>query len=201
MSNVLVVNSSPAGEASVSRALTARVVAGLKAQSPNLTILERDVAQNHIPHLDGDALAGFFGEPSNPAQVAAKARSEELVAELQNADVLVIGAPMHNFGLPSTLKAWFDHVLRAGLTFRYTESGPEGLLKGKRAIVVLARGGVFSQGPFQPFDSQEPHLRNLLGFIGITDVTFVRAEGLAMGPDARAQAIAAAETEIAKLAA
>ena len=107
---------------------------------------------------------------------------------------------MYNFGIPSTLKAWFDHVLRAGVTFRYTEAGPEGLLKGKRAIVIESRGGFYSEGPAQAMDSQEPHLRTLLGFIGITDVTFVRAEKLAFGPEAREQAIAAARAELERLA-
>jgi FMN-dependent NADH-azoreductase len=200
-SNLLVVNSSAAGEASVSRALTARVVAGLKAANPDLAVVERDVAADPVPHVDGEALAGFFGQPSSPAQAAARTRSDELIAELQNADVVVIGAPMYNFAIPSTLKAWFDHVLRAGVTFRYTETGPEGLLKGKRAIVVLARGGVYSEGPAQVMDAQEPHLRGLLGFVGITDVTFVRAEGLALGPEPRQKAIAAAESRIAELTA
>lgn len=200
-SNLLVLNSSINGEASVSRALVSRVVAGLKAAAPGATVVEHDLAAEAVPHVDGDALAGFFGQPSSPAQEAARTRSDALIAELQAADVLVIGAPMYNFAIPSTLKAWFDHVLRAGVTFRYTETGPEGLLKGKRAIVVLSRGGVYSEGPTQVLDTQEPHLRNLLGFVGITDVTFVRAEGLAFGPEPRQQAIAAAESRIAELTA
>jgi FMN-dependent NADH-azoreductase len=199
MSNLLVINSSAGGEASVSRALVARVVAGLKAQTPELSVVERNIGAEPVPHLDGQALAAFFGQAATPAQAEALARSEQLVAELKTADVVVIGAPMYNFGIPSTLKAWFDHVLRAGLTFRYSEAGPEGLLKGKRAIVVLSRGGVYSEGPAQSFDTQEPHLRNMLGFIGITDVTFVRAEGLALGPEPRAQAIAGAESHVARL--
>ena len=135
-------------------------------------------------------------EPANAAQAAALALSDELVAELQAADIVVIGAPMYNFGIASTLKAWFDYVLRAGMTFRYTEAGPEGLVKGKRAIVIESRGGLYSEGPAQAMDSQEPHLRTLLGFIGITDVTFVRAEKLAFGPEAREQAIGAARTRL-----
>jgi FMN-dependent NADH-azoreductase len=103
---------------------------------------------------------------------------------------------MYNFGIASTLKSWFDHVLRAGVTFRYTEAGPEGLLAGKRAIVIVTRGGLYSEGPASVMDSQEPHLRTLLGFIGITDVTFVRAEKLAFGPEARDQAIGAAQVQL-----
>ncbi|MEI2735652.1 MAG: NAD(P)H-dependent oxidoreductase [Rhodoblastus sp.] len=129
----------------------------------------------------------------------ARELSDALVAELQAADTIVIGAPMYNFGIASTLKAWFDYVLRAGVTFRYTEAGPEGLLKGKRAIVVASRGGLYSEGPAKSFDSQEPHLRTLLGFIGITDVEFVRVERLAFGPEAREQSIADAEQRIADI--
>jgi FMN-dependent NADH-azoreductase len=103
---------------------------------------------------------------------------------------------MYNFGIPSTLKSWFDYVLRAGITFRYGESGPVGLLDGKRAVAVVSRGGLYSSGPAQPMDSQEPHLRTLLGFMGITDVTFVRAEKLGFGPEARAESIRAAQEEL-----
>jgi FMN-dependent NADH-azoreductase len=108
---------------------------------------------------------------------------------------------MYNFGITSTLKAWFDRVLRAGVTFKYSETGPEGLLEGKRAIVVVTRGGFFSEGPAQALDSQEPHLRNMLGFIGITDVTFVRAEKLAFGPEARDQSIVSARGKLTDLVA
>src|SRR5262249_37703236 len=116
---------------------------------------------------------------------------------LKGADVVVIGAPMYNFGIPSTLKAWFDHVLRAGITFRYTQNGPEGLVTGKRALVVVTRGGLYSEGPAQAMDSQEPHLRTLLGFIGITAVAFVRAEKLAFGDEAREQSLNVARSQLA----
>lgn len=197
MSNVLVVTSSVSGEGSVSNALVARVVAEIQAKSTPARIVKRDLARSPVPHLDADTVAATRGEPKTEAQRTARVLSDELVAELQTADVLVIGAPMYNFGIPSQLKAWFDHVLRAGVTFRYTEAGPEGLLKGKRAIVVLSRGGLYSEGPAQALDSQEPHLRTLLGFIGITDVAFVRAERLAFGEAAQAAAIEAATAEIA----
>jgi FMN-dependent NADH-azoreductase len=197
MSNLLVINSSAAGEASVSRALVAKVVAGLVAQSQS-TVVERDLAAQPVPHLGADTLAGF-GTPATAAQIEARRLSDELVAELFAADTVVIGAPMYNFGITSTLKAWFDHVLRAGVTFRYTETGPEGLLAGRKAIVVLSRGGVYGEGAAQAMDSQEPHLRTLLGFVGITDVTFVRAEGLAMGHDPRAESIARAHAAVAEL--
>ena len=140
------------------------------------------------------------GINETPAQREALALSNALVEELKAADTIVIGAPMYNFGIPSTLKSWFDYVLRAGVTFSYSEAGPEGLLKGKRAIVVESRGGLYSSGPAQVMDSQEPHLRTMLGFVGITDVTFVRAEKLAFGPEAREEAIRNANAELAAVA-
>lgn len=197
MSTALIVTSSALGDASVSNELVRAAVAELHAEDPSLEIVVRDVGRDPIPHLSFDSVAAIRGgEPANDAQAAAKTLSDTLVAELKAADVVVIGAPMYNFAITSTLKAWFDHVLRAGVTFRYSEAGPEGLLKGKRAIVVLTRGGLYSEGPAQAMDAQEPHLRTMLGFVGITDVTFVRAEKLAFGPEARDAAIAAARAHI-----
>lgn len=190
---VLVVTSSASGAASVSNQFVRQVVGALCHDHPGVQVASRDLDSAPLPHLDAEAVAAIRGEPANAAQVAARARSDAVVAEVQGADTLVIGAPMYNFGIPSTLKAWFDHLLRAGITFRYTEAGPQGLLEGKRALVVLTRGGLYSEGPDMVLDAQEPHLRALLGFIGITDVTFVRAEKLAMGGEARAQGLEAAE--------
>jgi FMN-dependent NADH-azoreductase len=196
MSTVLVVTSSALGEASVSNQLVEDVLSGLRAQDPDLRVITRDLGNAPIPHLTLDSATAIRGaEPANDAQAAAQALSDTLIAELEAANVLVIGAPMYNFGIASTLKAWFDHVLRAGITFRYGESGPEGLLKGKRAIVIESRGGLYSEGPAQVMDAQEPHLRGMLGFMGIT-VTFVRAEKLAFGPEPREQAIDAARRVI-----
>jgi FMN-dependent NADH-azoreductase len=201
MSTVLVLNSSALGEASVSKQLVRDTVSRLRSQDPSLRVVTRDIGENPIPHLTiASANALRTAEPSNPAEAAAQALSNELIAEVSAADIVIIGAPMYNFGIPSTLKAWFDHVLRAGVTFRYSAAGPEGLMKGKRAIVVMSRGGFYSEGPAQVMDSQEPHLRTLLGFIGITDVSFVRAEKLAFGPEARDEAIGAAHAELKRLA-
>ena len=197
MSTALVITSSALGETSVSNQLVQDAVTELRAQDPSLRIVTRDLGSAPIPHITMDAAAALRGaEPANAAQAEAQVLSNELIAELKAADIVVIGAPMYNFGISSTLKTWFDYVLRAGITFRYDESGPEGLLKGKRAIVIESRGGLYSEGPAQAMDSQEPHLRTLLGFIGITDVTFVRAERLAFGPEAREQAIGAARRVI-----
>lgn len=201
MSHLLVINSSAAGAASVSKQLIDETVARLRTADPALVVVERDLGANPVPHLTTDSTAAIRGaEPANDAQRAAKALSDSLVAELKAADTLIIGAPMYNFGIPSTLKSWFDHVLRAGVTFKYGEKGPVGLLEGKRAIVVESRGGIYSSGPTQALDSQEPHLRTMLGFIGISDITFVRAEKLGYGPEAREQAINDAKAELARVA-
>jgi FMN-dependent NADH-azoreductase len=200
MSTVLVLNSSALGNASVSRQLTDAAVARLRSQNPDLVVVTRDLGETPIPHLTNDGATAIRGaEPANAAQATARDLSNELIDELKSADIIVIGAPMYNFGIPSVLKSWFDHVLRAGVTFRYTETGPEGLVTGKRAIVIESRGGFYSEGPAQSFDSQEPHLRTLLGFIGITDVTFIRAEKLAFGPEAREQALGSAHAALTAL--
>ena len=199
MSSILVLNSSVSGDASVSKPLVQNVVDRLLKVDPTANVVTRDIGAEPIPHLTGETFGGVRREDAvTEAEQAARALSDALIAEVEQADTIVIGAPMYNFGIPSTLKAWFDHVLRPGRAFRYSEAGPEGLFKGKRAIVVAARGGLYSSGPAKAFDSQEPHLRTLLGFIGITDVTFVRAEKLGFGPEQRNEAIANAQIEIAR---
>jgi FMN-dependent NADH-azoreductase len=142
-----------------------------------------------MPHLDGETYVAM-GTPSgdhDSRQQAAVALSDTLIAELEAADTIVLAVPMYNFSIPSTLKAWIDHVARRGRTFKYTEKGPEGLLKGKKVVVLTARGGVYSNGaPAAVYDFQEPYIRTVLGFLGLTDVTFVHFEGIGMGPDAAA---------------
>jgi len=198
MSNILVLTTSALAQASASNALVGDAMLALRQADPLTRIVTRDLGTAPIPHLSVDSAAALTGaEPANAAQAAARALSDELIGELQAADTIVIGAPMYNFGMASTLKAWFDHILRAGTTFRYSEAGPVGLLQGKRAIVIETRGGFYSEGPAQPMDAQEPHLRTLLGFIGISDVTFVRAEKLALGAQVRAASIGAARSELA----
>lgn len=201
MATALVLNSSTSGPASISRQLVQTTVDHLRRQNPGVHVVERDLNADPIPHLTTETTAALRGgEANSPAQRDALALSAALIEELKAADTLVIGAPMYNFGIPTTLKSWFDYVLRAGLTFRYSETGPEGLLKGKRAIVVESRGGLYSSGPAQVMDSQEPHLRTLLSFVGITDVTFIRAEKLGFGPEAREEAIRNANAELAAVA-
>lgn len=199
MSRVLVIESSARKEGSVSRQLTTEFLANWKAAHPDDEIVVRDLANEPVPHLDIDLLGGWTkpaGQQSE-AEKAALARSERLTAELLGADVLVLAAPMYNFAIPSTLKAWLDHVLRAGVTFKYTENGPQGLLTGKRAFVLTARGGIYAGSPL---DHQEPYLRQALGFIGIHDVSFIHAEGLNMGGDFLQQGLARAKEKLARVA-
>jgi FMN-dependent NADH-azoreductase len=201
MTNVLIIDSAATGEASVSRRLTRELESILRGRGP-VRIVHRDVGADPVPHLTAGTTPAIRGaEPQTEAARAALALSDALIAELKSADIVVIGAPMYNFGIPSTLKAWFDHVLRAGITFRYSQAGPEGLLKGKKAIVIESRAGLYSSGPSAPMDSQEPHLRTLLGFMGIDDVAFVRVEKLAFGPEQESASIAEAVEELRSLAA
>jgi FMN-dependent NADH-azoreductase len=195
MTTALIVSSSASGAESISNRIAAALVERLRALDPAIHVIERDIGTQPLPHLAPDTLAAVRGEPNSPAERAARALSDSLIAELSAADIVVIGSPMYNFGISSTLKAWFDFVLRAGVTFRYTENGPQGLMTGKKAVVIESRGGLYSEGPAAAMDSQESHLRTMLGFIGITDVTFVRAERLSFGPDAVEAALnEAAET-------
>lgn len=199
MSRVLIVESSARQQGSISRQLTAEFIAQWKAAHPADEVVVRDLAQESVPHLDSDLLGGWMkpADQQNDAERAALARSNRLTEELLVADVLVLAAPMYNFGIPSTLKAWLDHVLRAGVTFKYTETGPQGLLSGKRAFVLTARGGVYAGGPL---DHQEPYLRQALAFIGIHDVTFIHAEGLNMGAEFQEKGIAQARAQLVKVA-
>ena len=190
--NILVVSSSANGDASVSGGLAARFVDTVRAANPAAHVVLRDVGANPLPHLTQETVAAIKGEPATPAELEARALSDALVAELQAAEVIVIASPMYNFGMSSTLKAWFDHVARAGLTFRYTPDGPEGLLGGRKAIVIESRAGLYSEGDGAAMDGQEPHIRILLGFMGVTDVSYVRAEKLAFGPEAAEASIEAA---------
>jgi FMN-dependent NADH-azoreductase len=200
MSKVFVLTSSALAGASASNQLVQDTLAWLQARDPALTVTKRDLGANPVPHLNSDSAMALRGSAAaNEAQAAAQALSDTLIGELKAADTIVIGAPMYNFGIPSTLKAWFDYVLRAGITFRYTETGPVGLLEGKRAIVIESRGGYYSDGAAKALDSQEPHLKTLLGFMGIKDLTFIRAEKLAFGPEARQQALDGARTQLGQL--
>lgn len=203
MTTLLHINSSVRSEGSVSRKLTAEFIAKWKAAHPADRIVERDLAANPVPHLTEQMMGAFFTptEQRTAEQARVIALSDELVQELQAADVILIGAPMYNFSVSSTLKAWIDHVARAGLTFKYTETGPVGLVQGKKVYVFTSRGGVYSEGPAKSLDFHETYLRGVLGFIGMTDVVFVHTEGLAMGDDAATRAIEQSRDAIEELVA
>lgn len=200
MSNLLAINSSANSEGSVSRVLVEEAVNQVLAAAPGTHIVRRDLGTNPVPHLTTANLAGVRGTPATAEELAARALSDELIAEIKAADTVILAAPMYNFSIPTGLRAWFDFVLRAGETFRYSEAGPEGLLKGKKVIVLTSRGGLYSEGPAVAADFQEPYLRHLLGFVGITDVTFIHAEKIGFGPEARAAAIDSAKGQIARFA-
>lgn len=178
--------------------LAQRFVRAWRARHPASRLIVRDLAVEPVPHLDADGFRAFKAAPGERTseQAAVVAYSDKLVDELRQADVLVLGLPMYNFGLPSALKAWIDHVARAGVTFRYTERGPVGLLGGKKAYVFAARGGVHAG---TPRDTQTPYITTVLGFIGITDVEFVYAEGLSLTPPVRERSIAKAHAQIDRL--
>jgi FMN-dependent NADH-azoreductase len=202
MSRILFVTSSPRGAASLSTKVATALVDRLQAQSPGV-VVRRDLAAPPLPHIGEDFLAAqaLAAEARSPAQQAALALSDTLVQELFAADAIVIASAMINFGLASTLKSWFDYLLRAGVTFRYDETGAHGLVTGKKVYLVEARGGVYSDGPAKPFDFQEPYLRHLLGFIGVTDVETIAVEGVAYGPDVAEKAVAGALDKVSTITA
>jgi FMN-dependent NADH-azoreductase len=187
---ILEILSSPRGEASYSTQLARGLVAKLVAAHPGSTVQLRDLTSAPFPHLEESHLQSYFtpAESRSPEQLSAVRHSDEAIAEILAADVLVIGAPLYNFGIVSTLKAWIDHIARAGLTFRYTEAGPEGLVQGKKVYVAMSSGGVYSEGPMVGFDFVAPYLKTVLGFLGMTDVTVVRVEGVGI-PDLKATAL------------
>lgn len=204
MSTLLHINSSARGAGSISRQLSTEFVQLWKQENLGGAVVDRDLSTAPVPHLDEALLGAFFTpvEQRTPAQAQIVKLSDQLIDELLAADVVVIAAPMYNFSVPSTLKTWIDHVLRAGRTFKYTDSGPVGLVPGdKRVVVFTARGGVYSQGSGRSMDFHETYLRGVLGFIGLTKVEFVHTEGLALGPETAAKAVEATRTAIPGLVA
>lgn len=197
---LLHIDSSPLGAQSVSRELTRRTVAQWLATHPGTTVEYLDLAADAPSHLDIHSLGFRLGPDADgltEAQKRENAISERLVSQFLAADVVVVGAPMYNFSIPSQLKAWIDRVAQAGRTFKYTDKGPVGLAAGKTVIVASTRGGAYAGNPALAFlDHQESYLQALFGFFGVTDVRFVRAEGVAMGDAAKAQGLAAAEADI-----
>ena len=193
---ILQINSSARSAGANSTRLADSITTRLKAANPSAVVELRDLAANPHPVLDEAALGALFtpAEQRTPEQAARVALDDALIAQVQAADAIVLGVPMYNFGVPVQLKTWIDAIARAGVTFRYTENGPEGLLKGKKAYVAFARGGRYRG---TAADTQTPYLKTLLGFLGITDVHFIYAEGLNMGEEATKQGFTEAEADIA----
>nr|WP_308634236.1 NAD(P)H-dependent oxidoreductase [Massilia sp. YIM B02769] len=189
------ITSSLRGEQSESNRVANSIVSKLVAANPAATVVTRDLARQPHPQLDEQALGALFtpAEQRTAEQSARVALDDALIAQVQAADVVIIGAPMYNFGIPVQLKSWFDAIARAGVTFRYTENGPEGLLKGKKVFIATARGGVYPADA----DPQVPFVRMLLNFLGMSDQTFVYSAGQAMGPEAAAKGQAEADATVA----
>ena len=198
MTTILQINSAARSQGAQSTLLADEVSAKLLQSHAGAKLVVRNLLADNLPHLDDATLGAFFtpADARTAEQNVIHAKSEALIAELQSADIVVIAAPMYNFGISSQLKAYFDWIARAGITFKYGANGAEGLVTGKKVIVVTARGGKYSG---TPNDSQTPYLKSFLGFLGMTDVTYVRAEGVAMGDDAVAATIAKSNSKIAEI--
>jgi|SRR5579872_603375 len=182
MKKILNIQSSPRGGDSYSIQLADAIVAKLHTIDPDSTVETLDLVKTHFPHLEEAHIASFYtpAERHTQRERIAIRHSDESIRAIREADILVIGAPMYNFSIPSVLKAWIDHIVRAGVTFAYTDKGPQGLVKGKKVYVAIASGGVYSDGPMKSMDFIEPYLRSVLGFIGLIDITFFRVEGLSV---------------------
>ena len=193
--HILQINASARRDGANSTRVADQITARLQAANPSATLTLRDLAVTPHPLLDEAALGALFtpADARSPEQTARVALDDALIAEIQAHDTVVLGVPMYNFGVPVQLKSWIDAIARAGVTFRYTATGPEGLLTGKTVYVALARGGLYRD---TPNDSQVPYLKSVLGFLGLTDVRFIYAEGLAMGPEAAAKGFAQAEADL-----
>ncbi len=195
MKTLLQIRSSIFSNDGQSSRLAERFVARWRASNPGSKVIVRDLAKEPIPHLDATRFGAFLAKPEErtPAQQAVVDYSDALIGELKRADVVVLGLPMYNFGVPSTLKAYFDHVARVGETFKYTEKGPVGLLTGKKVYVFAARGGMYAG---TPNDTQTPFIRIFLSFLGMSDIEFVYAEGLAISEASKQHSLARAEAVI-----
>jgi FMN-dependent NADH-azoreductase len=198
MRTLLQLNSSIFSGNGQSSQLADKFVASWKADNVAGRVVVRDLAANPVPHLDAQRFGAFLAKPEERTaeQKVVADFSDALIDEIRRADVIVIGLPMYNFGLPSTLKAYFDHIARAGITFRYTANGPEGLLKGKKVYVFAARGGLYAG---TPLDTQTSYVKNFLRFLGMDDVQFVYAEGLAISAESKEASLSAARKAIEQI--
>src|SRR3989442_3470081 len=198
MKTLLQIKSSIFSDGGQSSRLTERFIAAWRQSNPDGQVIVRDLALEPVPHLDAGRFGAFLAKPGerSAAQQAVIEHSDALIDELKRADVVVLGLLMYNFGLPSALKAYFDHIARAGVTFRYTEKGPVGLLTGKSVYVFTARGGLYAG---TPRDTQAPYVRDFLAFLGMSDIEFVHAEGLAISEESKKHGIAKAHAAIDRL--
>jgi FMN-dependent NADH-azoreductase len=187
---ILQIISSAQGANSYSTKLGQGIIDKLRAAHPDSQVVVRNLATDPLPYLEEAHLQAFFtpAEGRSPEQQQAVRHSDEVVAQVMAADVIIIGVPFYNFSVPASLKSWLDHLTRAGITFRYTPTGPEGLINGKKVYLAIASGGIYSEGPMQAYDFAAPYLRTVLSFLGMTDVTVARAEGVKL-PDFQEQAL------------
>ena len=198
MKTILQLNTSILSDEGQSSGLAKQFVAALRERDPETQLIVRDLARDTVPHITAERFGAFVTakEKRNAVQQSVIDYSDALIEELKRADIIVLGLPMYNFGVPSTLKAYFDHIARAGVTFKYTEKGPVGLLTGKKVYVFAARGGIYAS---TPRDTQTAYVRDFLAFLGITDIEFVYAEGLAISATSREAALSKARDEIERL--
>jgi FMN-dependent NADH-azoreductase len=195
MKSILLVLGSPRGSASYSHQIGRRIVDDLKSRYPAAKVVVRNLGKDPLPDVSDAFVSGrsLAADRRNGKETEAIALSDILVGELMAADVLVLATPMHNFGVSAAVKTWIDYIVRPGVTFSYSGSGPMGLVKDKKVILALASGGVYAEGPMKAFDFQEPYLRTVLGFIGMSDVEVVRVEGVGLGDDAVRNAVSSAK--------
>lgn len=182
MKQVLHIISSPRSESSVSKKLGNAVVEKITAKYPDSVFKKRDLTNPLFPHLEENHINAFFTPAENRTseQLESVKLSDTVIAELQEADIIIIEAPLYNFSITSTLKSWLDHIARAGVTFRYNENGPEGMIKNKKVYLAFSSGSIYSEGERQAYDFVVPYLQKTLGFLGMTDISVVRAEGLSV---------------------
>ncbi len=195
MNNILLILGSPRGSASFSSQIGRRIVDDLKARYPAAKVVVRNLGKEPLPQVSESFVSGRMlgAEQRSPAESQALAQSDILVGELMAADILVLATPMHNFGVSAAVKTWIDQIVRPGVTFSYSEGRPVGLVTGKKVVLALASGGAYSEGPMKAFDFQEPYLRTVLGFIGMTDIETVRIEGVGLGESAVRNAVTSAK--------
>jgi len=195
MKSILLILGSPRDRASYSHQIGRRIVDDLKSRYPSAKVVVRNLAKEPLPDVGEAFVTGrvLAQDKRSAAEADALALSDVMVGELMAADVIVLATPMHNFGISASVKAWIDHIVRPGVTFSYSDKGPLGLVQGKKVILVLARGGIYAEGPMKQYDFQEPYLRTVLGFIGMTDLKVIRIEGVALGDDALRNAVTSAK--------